>query len=190
MARYIAELANLPMRNDQPYVGHSAFAHKGGVHVSAVLKDSATYEHIKPESVGNRQRVLLSDLSGRGNVLYKLKQHGLAERLDSDARRELLDRIKQMEHQGYELEAAEGTFELLVREALHPGLNLFEVVELRSRDHDDPVDETQTTATVTLARPGQRPHRDRNRSGSHERARPLPAPVPLEGLSADRRTSA
>ena len=69
LARYIAELANLPLRNDQPYVGRSAFAHKGGVHVSAVLKDSATYEHIKPETVGNRQRVLLSDLSGRGNVL-------------------------------------------------------------------------------------------------------------------------
>jgi len=127
VARYIAELANLPMRNDQPYVGHSAFAHKGGVHVSAVLKDSSTYEHVKPETVGNRQRVLLSDLSGRGNVLYKLKQHGLAERLDSEARRQLLERIKQMEHQGYELEAAEGTFELLVREALHPGTNLFEV---------------------------------------------------------------
>src|SRR5438270_3804822 len=127
VARYIAELANLPMRTDQPYVGHSAFAHKGGVHVSAVLKDSSTYEHVKPEAIGNRQRVLLSDLSGRGNVLYKLKQHGLAERLDSEARRQLLERIKQMEHQGYELEAAEGTFELLVREALHPGTSLFEV---------------------------------------------------------------
>jgi len=99
-------MANLPMRNDQPYVGHSAFAHKGGVHVSAVLKDSSTYEHVKPETVGNRQRVLLSDLSGRGNVLYKLKQHGLADRLDSEGRRQLLERIKQMEHQGYEIEAA------------------------------------------------------------------------------------
>src|SRR5579872_4564486 len=127
VARYIAELANLPMRNDQPFVGHSAFAHKGGVHVSAVLKDSATYEHITPETVGNRQRVLLSDLSGRGNVLYKLKQHGLAERLGEDARRELLERIKEMEYLGYELEAAEGTFELLVRDALHPGLHFFNV---------------------------------------------------------------
>src|SRR5579871_5264472 len=128
VARYIAELANLPMRNDQPYVGHSAFAHKGGVHVSAVLKDSSTYEHVQPELVGNRQRVLLSDLSGRGNVLYKLKQHGLEERLDAEARRQLLERIKDMEYQGYELEAAEGTFELLVREALLPGWNPFEVV--------------------------------------------------------------
>jgi 2-isopropylmalate synthase len=79
VCRFIAERANLPMRNDQPFVGRSAFAHKGGVHVSAVLKDSATYEHVPPETVGNRQRVLVSDLSGRGNVLYKLKQLGLAD---------------------------------------------------------------------------------------------------------------
>src|ERR1700736_295239 len=86
VCKFIAELANLPLPNDQPFVGKSAFAHKGGVHVSAVLKDSATYEHIKPELVGNRQRVLVSDLSGRGNIMYKLKQHGLADRLDEDAR--------------------------------------------------------------------------------------------------------
>ena len=144
-ARFIAELANLPLRGDQAYVGHSAFAHKGGVHVNAVLKDSNTYEHISPKTVGNRQRVLLSDLSGKGSILYKLKQHGLEDRLDDTARRHLLDRIKQMEFQGYELEAAEGTFELLVREALRPGLNLFEVVsyEVITRA-------TNSTANVTL----------------------------------------
>jgi len=144
-SRFIAELANLPMRNDQPYVGHSAFAHKGGVHVSAVLKDSATYEHINPNVVGNRQRVLLSDLSGRGNVLYKLKQHGLEDRLDDAARRDLLDRIKQLEFQGYELEAAEGTFELLVREALRPGYQPFEV-----ESYETTTKSTGTSATVTL----------------------------------------
>ncbi|MDQ2947657.1 MAG: citramalate synthase, partial [Acidobacteriota bacterium] len=146
VARFVAELANLPLRNDQPYVGRSAFAHKGGVHVSAVLKDAATYEHIPPETVGNRQRVLLSDLSGRGNVLYKLKQHGLEDRLDSEARRQLLDRIKDLEYQGYELEAAEGTFELLVREALSPGVNLFEVLgfEVTTKMTGG------TTATVTM----------------------------------------
>jgi 2-isopropylmalate synthase len=145
VARFVAELANLPMRNDQAYVGHSAFAHKGGVHVNAVLKDSTTYEHINPKLVGNRQRVLLSDLSGKGSILYKLKQHGLEDRLDDSARRELLDRIKQLEFQGYELEAAEGTFELLVREALRPGLQLFEVVnyEVLTRS-------ANSTANVTL----------------------------------------
>ena len=125
--RFIAELANLPLPNNVPFVGKSAFAHKGGVHVSAVLKDSTTYEHIKPETVGNRQRVLVSDLSGRGNVLVKLDQHGMAGRLDEQARADLLERIKQMEYEGYELEAAEGTFELLVREALTPDVHLFDV---------------------------------------------------------------
>jgi 2-isopropylmalate synthase len=144
-ARFIAELANLPLRSDQPFVGNSAFAHKGGVHVAAVLKDASTYEHINPKVIGNRQRVLLSDLSGKGSILYKLKQHGLEERLDDAARRELLDRIKQMEFQGYELEAAEGTFELLVREALRPGLQLFEVVS-----YEVTTLSTGSTATVTL----------------------------------------
>ena len=149
ICRFIAELANLPLRNDQPFVGKSAFAHKGGVHVSAVLKDSATYEHIKPELVGNRQRVLVSDLSGRGNVIYKLKQHGLADRLEEDTRRELLERIKQMEYEGYELEAAEGTFELLVREALRPGVHFFDVesYEVSTRAAGGA---SVSTATVTV----------------------------------------
>src|SRR5258708_33471415 len=125
VARFIAELANLQVPNGQPYVGQSAFAHKGGVHVSAVLKDSATYEHVRPEQVGNRQRVLVSDLSGPGTHVYKLKEHGLEERLNEESRRTLLEKIKQMEFEGYELEAAEGTFELMVREVLNPGKDFF-----------------------------------------------------------------
>jgi 2-isopropylmalate synthase len=114
-----------------------------------VLKDSATYEHIHPEAVGNRQRVLVSDLSGRGNVLVKLKQHGLEGRLDEEARRELLERIKQLEYEGYELEAAEGTFELLVWEALRPGMHFFDVdsYEVTTRGGHDV---SQSVATVTL----------------------------------------
>ncbi len=143
-ARLVAELANLPLRGDQPYVGHSAFAHKGGMHVSAVLKRAAG-GHIDPKAVGNRQRVLLSDLSGRGGVLYRLKQHGLEDKLDEAGRRELLDRIRQMEMQGYELEAAEGTFELVVREALNPGLKFFEVLSYEVK-----TTALGSTATVTL----------------------------------------
>jgi 2-isopropylmalate synthase len=158
LARFVAELANLPLRHEQAFVGSSAFAHKGGVHVSAVLKDSATYEHIKPESVGNRQRVLLSDLSGRGNIAYKLKQLGLKENLTDTARRELLQRIKMMEHEGYDFEAAEGTFELLVREAADPEFHPFDVVsyEVLTRLQSGIAgklpnnDETVTTASVTM----------------------------------------
>jgi 2-isopropylmalate synthase len=150
VCRFIAELANLPLRNDQPFVGRSAFAHKGGVHVSAVLKDSATYEHVPPETVGNQQRVLVSDLSGRGNILYKLKQIGLADRLDESSRAKLLERIKQMEHDGYELEAAEGTFELLAREALHPELRFFEVESYDVATRAFGAGDSRTTAAVTL----------------------------------------
>jgi 2-isopropylmalate synthase len=150
VCRFLAELANLPLRNDQAFVGKSAFAHKGGVHVSAVLKDSATYEHISPEKVGNRQRVLVSDLSGRGNIMYKLKQHGLADRLGEETRRELLERIKQMEYEGYELEAAEGTFELLVREALHPGLHFFDVESYEVSTRAAGPGDSHSTATVTI----------------------------------------
>jgi 2-isopropylmalate synthase len=115
-----------------------------------VLKDSSTYEHVSPEAVGNRQRVLVSDLSGRGNVVYKLKQHGLADRLSEDARRELLERIKQIEFEGYELEAAEGTFELLVREALNPGLQFFTVDSYEVSTRTTGSGPSKTTATVTL----------------------------------------
>jgi 2-isopropylmalate synthase len=144
--RYIAELANLPLRKDQAYVGQSAFAHKGGVHVSAVMKDSSTYEHVSPELVGNHQRVLVSDLSGRSNVLYQLQQQGLAERMTEQARRELLERVKEMEYQGYDLEAADGTFELFVRQSLQPGVNFFDV-----RDYYVAIKSGHATAAVTVA---------------------------------------
>jgi len=157
VARFVAELANLPLRREQAFVGPSAFAHKGGVHVSAVMKDAATYEHIPPETVGNRQRVLLSDLSGRGNVSYKLEQLGLKDSVPESVRRQILERIKQMEHQGYDFEASEGTFELLVREAVEPNFHPFDVVsyevstKLQSGSAASPgADETVTTASVTL----------------------------------------
>jgi 2-isopropylmalate synthase len=146
VCRYIAELANLPLRKDQPYVGQSAFAHKGGVHVSAVMKDSTTYEHVSPATVGNHQRVLVSDLSGRSNVLYQLKEQGLADRMTEQARRDLLERVKDLEFQGYDLEAGDGTFELLVRQTLQPEANFFEV-----RGYDVHIISGHATATVTIS---------------------------------------
>jgi 2-isopropylmalate synthase len=150
VARFVAGLANLTLRSDQAFVGPSAFAHKGGIHVSAVMKDAATYEHIRPELVGNRQRVLLSDLSGRGNIAYKLNQLGLRENLDESVRREILERVKQMEHQGYDFEGAEGTFELLVREAAHPNFHPFDLVGYEVSTKLQGSEETVTTASVTL----------------------------------------
>jgi 2-isopropylmalate synthase len=154
LSKFIAELANLPPRTDQPFVGRSAFAHKGGVHVSAVLKDASTYEHIAPALVGNVQRVLVSDLAGRANITYKLAQFGLAHRLDENGRRVLLERIKQLEYEGYELEAAEGTFELLVREALQPGRQFFEVEGYEVTTRTAVAGAAETTATVRLRADG------------------------------------
>ncbi len=150
LARSIADVANLTPRGDQPFVGKSAFAHKGGIHVSAILKDSATYEHITPAAVGNSQRVLVSDLSGQSNILYMLKQRGLEERLSEEGRRELLQRIKQMEFLGYELESAEGTFELLVHEALHPETHFFSVKHYEVTTKVTEGGRSSSTASVTV----------------------------------------
>ncbi|MBI3664979.1 MAG: citramalate synthase [Acidobacteria bacterium] len=149
-ASYVSELANLALRNDAPFVGRSAFTHKGGVHVSAVLREAATYEHVSPEKVGNRRRVLISDLSGRSNIFYKLKEKGLSDKLSDAARRELLDRIKQLEYEGYELETAEGTFELLVRETLHPEHVFFELESFKIATEKKGHEGMRSTATMTL----------------------------------------
>ena len=130
-ARYIAELANLPLREDAPFVGRSAFAHKGGIHVSAVMKESSTYEHIDPELVGNRRRVLVSDLSGKSNLEYRLKELGLEGKLDISSARDLVRQVKELESMGYDLEAADGTLELLVRQAQGVPTDFFRLVEFR-----------------------------------------------------------
>jgi 2-isopropylmalate synthase len=148
--RFVAEIANRPLHNAQAFVGNSAFAHKGGVHVSAVLRNSATYEHVSPEAVGNERRVLVSDLAGRANIAYQLKHHPLGQRLDDRLRGELLQRIKQLEAEGYDLEGADGTFELLAREILYEGEPLFQVASyhVSTGKHGD--HSLHTVATVTL----------------------------------------
>jgi 2-isopropylmalate synthase len=115
LSHYISELANLTHRKSLAYVGESAFAHKGGVHVSAVMKSPATYEHISPDDVGNVRRVLVSDLSGRSNVLYKAKELGIDIDDKSPAVQNIVDDLKELEHYGYQYEDAEGSFEMLVK---------------------------------------------------------------------------
>ncbi|MFZ5645924.1 MAG: citramalate synthase [Bacillota bacterium] len=115
LSRYVSEVANKVPVSGQPFVGSSAFAHKGGIHASAILKSSRTYEHIDPELVGNSRRVLVSELSGLSNLLYKCREMNLDLELQKEENRELLDRIKDMENEGYHFEGAEGSFELLLR---------------------------------------------------------------------------
>lgn len=118
VSRYVYEIANLPPFKHQPYVGVSAFAHKGGVHVSAVQRHPGTYEHILPSLVGNRQRVLISDLSGRSNVIEKAKQFNIKIDDKDLATTEILAKLKELENAGYQFEGAEASFELLMKRSL------------------------------------------------------------------------
>jgi 2-isopropylmalate synthase len=113
-ARYVSELANLSLYAQQPYVGFSAFAHKGGIHVNALLKCEESYQHIDPALVGNRKRVVVSELSGKSNIVFKAEEYGLDLAHGTDSRR-VLERIKELESQGFQFEGAEGSVELLIR---------------------------------------------------------------------------
>ncbi len=114
LAHFVSESANQGLASNLPFVGSSAFAHKGGIHVSAILRDPRTYEHIEPETVGNQRRVLVSDLSGRSNLAYKLQEMG-GQELDTDDLKAVLEQVKQLEFDGYQFEGAEASFELLAR---------------------------------------------------------------------------
>ncbi len=116
-ARYISEIANVNMPVNQPYVGMSSFAHKGGIHVSAILKDSRTYEHIQPELVGNKQRVLVSEMAGQSNILFKAEELGLNLNAESQKTKQIIQDIKDLEHQGYQFDGADASLELLLRQA-------------------------------------------------------------------------
>jgi len=147
------ELANIQPNKRQAYVGDSAFAHKGGLHVSGVLKNRETYEHIDPELVGNRQRVLVSDLSGRSNVVYKGKEYGIDLKDAGDAVKNILRRTKELEGQGYEFQAAEASFELLIQEALgkkKKNFNLvgFRVIDEKRKEGEAPISEATIMVQV------------------------------------------
>ncbi|MBP1989246.1 citramalate synthase [Paenibacillus eucommiae] len=117
VSRYISEIANMNMPVNQPYVGNAAFAHKGGIHVSAILKDASTYEHIVPELVGNKQRVLVSELAGQSNVLVKAQEMNLDFGKETQKTKAIIEKIKDLEHQGYQFEGADASLELLLRDA-------------------------------------------------------------------------
>jgi 2-isopropylmalate synthase len=120
LSRTVAEIANLALPLQQPFVGYGAFAHKGGQHVAAVLKHKDAYQHIDPSLVGNEPHVLVSELSGRGNILAKAREFGLELDRDDPHTRWLVQHLKELEHQGYSYEAADASFEMLLRR-LQPG---------------------------------------------------------------------
>ncbi|NLI13324.1 MAG: citramalate synthase [Peptococcaceae bacterium] len=131
LSRFVSEVANVHPDTRQPYVGMSAFTHKGGVHVSALLKDYRSYEHLPPELVGNRRRVLVSELSGMSNMLYKYKELNLQVDKQSPEGKRVLEEIKNLENQGYQFEGAEGSFELLLKKAYNGYIEPFTLEALR-----------------------------------------------------------
>ncbi|MGQ0667413.1 MAG: citramalate synthase [Nitrospiraceae bacterium] len=150
---FVTEIANLMPNKHQPYVGDAAFAHKGGVHIHAVLKNSATYEHIDPAQVGNRQRVLVSDYAGRSGLLEKIEAYGIKLSKNHSKVQELVDTLKQRESQGYQFEGAEGSFELLMRKAMgshKPAFQLlgFRVIVEKKQDNGAPVAEATVMVKV------------------------------------------
>jgi 2-isopropylmalate synthase len=129
MARYVSELANLSLDAHLPYVGHSAFAHKGGMHVNALVKCEESYQHIEPELVGNQSRVVVSELSGKSNIAYKVDEFGLELSGGAEQAQPILSRIKELESQGFQFEGAEGSVELLIRRARPDYVPPFELLD-------------------------------------------------------------
>ncbi len=150
---FVTEIANLMPNKHQPYVGDSAFAHKGGVHIHAVLKNPATYEHVIPERVGNRQRMLVSDYAGRSGLLEKVEAYGIKLSKDHQKLQELVNTLKERESQGYQFEGAEGSFELLMRKAMGthtPSFHLlgFRVIVEKKDENGAPVSEATVMVKV------------------------------------------
>ncbi|HQA03223.1 MAG TPA: citramalate synthase [Thermodesulfovibrio thiophilus] len=134
VSRFVYEIANLNPFKRQPFVGESAFAHKGGVHVSAVSKRPETYEHIKPELVGNRQRILVSDLAGKSNILKKAEELGIPLQLISPEVQAIVNAVKTLENEGYQFESAEASLELLFRKTLGLKRKFFDLIGFRVID--------------------------------------------------------
>ncbi|MBN2451839.1 MAG: citramalate synthase [Lentisphaeria bacterium] len=131
LSRFVCDLANMEEDIRQPYVGRAAFAHKGGMHVNAVAKNAATFEHVPPESVGNRRRILVSDLSGGSNILLKAEEHDI--RLDGKGPevKQILAELKRLEAEGYEFESADASFKVLVKKLMHSHERFFDLEGFR-----------------------------------------------------------
>ncbi len=127
LSRYVDELANMTPNTHQPFVGHSAFAHKGGIHVAAMLKVEESYQHMNPKLVGNEKRAVVSELSGRGNILYKAAEFGLDT--SREEAKQVLEQIKELESQGYTFEGAEASVDMMLRRATNGYQPPFEVID-------------------------------------------------------------
>lgn len=148
ISRYVYETANMNFRTNQPFVGVSAFAHKGGMHTHAVAKNTASYEHIDPAAVGNERRILVSELSGQSTILTKTAKSVIQQ--DKELMQRILGRVQDLENNGYEFEAAEGSFDLLVKKVSGQYQPHFERLAYRVNVEVDRGGEPLTEATVKV----------------------------------------
>jgi 2-isopropylmalate synthase len=131
LSRYVSETANIVPLNTRPFVGRSAFAHKGGIHVSAIMKASRAYEHMDPETVGNQRRVLMSDMAGKSNVEYKAKEMGVDLGANGSDSKAIVAAIKQMEDEGYQFDVADGSFQIMLEKFTEQFKPLFDLESFR-----------------------------------------------------------
>ena len=151
VSRYVSEIANIPPLNERPFVGRSAFAHKGGMHVSAIQKNPLAYEHIEPGTVGNKRRVLVSDLSGKSNIEYKANEMGLTLGGNGYDSKKIVTEIKRMEDQGYQFDAAEGSLELLMKKTTGQFKEPFSLLSLRVINEKNKVGGSISQATIKIS---------------------------------------
>lgn len=168
VSRFVSEISNLHHIENRPYVGDNAFAHKGGIHVSALQKDTRTYEHIDPSLVGNRRKVLISELSGRSNIEFKAKELGISIEGELSLSKKVLEKIKKLEDQGFQFEAAEGSFELLIREATGEYKPFFNFLGFRLITEMDRDGKLESEATIKVEVGGTLEHTAANGNGPVE----------------------
>jgi len=158
LSRFVSEVANLIPDNKIPFVGRSAFAHKGGIHVSAVMKNEQTYEHIRPDEVGNVRRVLVSDLSGKSNICYKSDELGLRFDKNNGDASKIVKKLKELENRGFQFEAAEASFELLVEKMTAPWTEFFSLEGIRVIIEKDARGTCRSEATLRVNVNGNTEH--------------------------------
>ena len=151
LSRYVSETANLVPLNSRPFVGKSAFAHKGGIHVSAIMKTPRAYEHMDPQQVGNKRRVLVSDLSGKSNVEYKAKELGVEIGKNGFDSRQIASEIKQLEQEGYQFDTADGSFKILLEKFTDQFKPLFELESFRVTIEKDKEQPCSAHATIKIS---------------------------------------
>jgi len=149
-ARAVAEISNITLTNNEPYIGKSAFAHKAGMHVDGVLKERVSFEHVDPDAVGNERRFIISEMAGRNTLLAKISHIAPSFSKDTPALKEIMDELKRMEHEGYQFEGAESSFELFIRKHIGLYKPFFRLISFKVINEQPAIEGVCATATIKV----------------------------------------